>query len=150
VKCELQNSAREAGAFIYRPDDIGFHVVDFIPKGNKFNTHRYISTILRFFADWNVDEIRAIDRKLIMHADHVRLHMAKVSLAFIEQNGMKRASHLPYSPDLTLSDFFLFDHIKGFLVITLSNQPMTFVRDSSHLDVHRNNRFVGHFTEWMR
>jgi hypothetical protein len=41
--------------------------------------------------------------------------MAKVSLAFIERNGMKSVPHPLYSSDLALSDFFLFGHIKEIL-----------------------------------
>jgi hypothetical protein len=35
---------------------------------------------------------------------------------YIGLNRMKRAPHLPYSPDLALSDFFLFGYVKGKLV----------------------------------
>jgi hypothetical protein len=33
----------------------------------------------------------------------------------MEQNGMKRVPHPPYSPDLALSDFYLFGHVKRYL-----------------------------------
>jgi hypothetical protein len=50
-----------------------------------------------------------------VHTDNARHHAAKVSLAFIEQNEMKRAPHPLYSSDLAASDFFLFDYIKRIL-----------------------------------
>jgi hypothetical protein len=49
---------------------IGFHVVDVVPKGSKFNSHHYVSAILQSLADWPVGEIGATNLKLIMHADN--------------------------------------------------------------------------------
>jgi hypothetical protein len=105
---------------------IDFHVVDVLPKGDKFNAHHYVSAILQFLTDWPVAEIRAIDRNFFIHAPNARSHTVKVSLPFVEQNGMKMISHPPYSTDLASLDFFLFDYIKGFSLVTLSNQSMTF------------------------
>jgi hypothetical protein len=66
------------------------------------------------------------DQKLILNADKAQLYMLRVSLAFIEQNAMKRVSHSPYSNDLASSDFLLFGDIKKFSMVALSSQPTTF------------------------
>jgi hypothetical protein len=92
---------------------IDFHAVDVLPKGRKFNAHHYISVILQSLTDWHIGEVAATDRKLIVHADNTRSHTVKVSLAFIEQNGMKRTAYMPCSSDLLPSDFFRY--IKGIL-----------------------------------
>jgi hypothetical protein len=42
-------------------------------------------------------------------------HKAGISQQFLAQNGMRMATHLPYSPNLALSDFYLFGHVKGLL-----------------------------------
>jgi hypothetical protein len=76
---------------------INFHIVDFLSKGSKFNAHHYVFAILQSLADLHVGEVGATDRMLIMHADNARSHIAKVLLAFIEQNEMKRMPCLPYS-----------------------------------------------------
>jgi hypothetical protein len=34
----------------------------------------------------------------------------------MQQNAIRRVSHPPYSPDLSPSDFYLFDYIKQFLL----------------------------------
>jgi hypothetical protein len=34
----------------------------------------------------------------------------------MQQNAMRRIPHLPYSPDLTPSDFYVFDYIKQLLL----------------------------------
>jgi hypothetical protein len=55
------------------------------------------------------------DRKLIVHSDHARPHTAKRVLDFLEQNGMERAPHPPYSQDLAPCDFYLFGYVRGLL-----------------------------------
>jgi hypothetical protein len=49
---------------------------------------------------------------LWLYADDFRPDTAKVSTDYITRNGMKRALHPPYSPDLAPSDFFLFGCVK--------------------------------------
>jgi hypothetical protein len=48
----------------------------------------------------------------IIHADNARPHTAQKTLKFCQENGLKMAAHPPYSPNLALSDFFLFGHVK--------------------------------------
>jgi hypothetical protein len=66
-----------------------------LPNYSKFNACHYVSTILQSLADYRVGEVEAIDRELIVHADNAQFHMAKVSLASIEQNEMKIVLHPP-------------------------------------------------------
>jgi hypothetical protein len=49
---------------------------------------------------------------LIIRADNARLHTARKILKFCQENRLGMASHLPESPNLTPSDFFLFEHVK--------------------------------------
>jgi histone-lysine N-methyltransferase SETMAR len=58
---------------------------------------------------------RAMQKKIGVHTDNARPHMARQTTDYLEQNGMKRAPHPPYSPDLGPSDFYLFGHVKGYL-----------------------------------
>jgi hypothetical protein len=44
-----------------------------------------------------------------------RPHTARKYGAFCEENRLRLAVHLPYSPDLASSDFFLFGSIKHYL-----------------------------------
>jgi hypothetical protein len=98
-----------------------FHVIDILPKGNKFNAHLYVSVVLQSFVHWRVGEVEveveveATDQKLIVQADNARFYKAMVSLAFIEPNGMKKASLSGLFPDLAPSSFFLFGQIKGII-----------------------------------
>jgi histone-lysine N-methyltransferase SETMAR len=51
---------------------------------------------------------------LLLH-DNVPVHMSAKSQAAIRQCGFQQLNHPPYSPDLALSDYFLFRVMKKFL-----------------------------------
>jgi hypothetical protein len=104
----------------------GFRIVDILLKDSKFNAHHYISVIPQSVSDWRVYEVGETNRKLIVHADNARSHMAKVLLTFKEQNAMKRTPYPLYFSGLVPSDFFLFCNIKRILSVALSSHPMTF------------------------
>jgi hypothetical protein len=48
-------------------------------------------------------------------ADNVSPNTPAKSQQFTARNGTVITAHLPYSPDLAPSDFYLFDHVKGLL-----------------------------------
>jgi hypothetical protein len=97
-------------AIVWNPQ--GFHLVDVLPKGQKFNANYYIDRILR-----QLLENRSTGRGscLIIHADNARPHTARKIFKFYRQNRLEMASHLSYSPGLAPSDFFLFGHVKHIL-----------------------------------
>jgi hypothetical protein len=67
----------------------GFHVTNGLSKGIKFNIHRCIIDVFISLAEWRKTQVGRTHRKLIVHADNARLHTAKLSLDFLEQNRMK-------------------------------------------------------------
>jgi hypothetical protein len=93
----------------------GFHVIDVLPKGIKFNADHYITDAFIPWAEWRKTQVGRTDRNLIVHGDNAGLHTAETSLDFLEQNGMRKALHPPYSRDPAASDFYLFGHVKQFL-----------------------------------
>jgi transposase len=90
----------------------GFHLVDALPKGQKFNANYYIDRILQ-----SLLENRSTGRGpgLIIHADNATPHTARKILKICRENRLEMAPHPPYSPDLTPPDFFLFGHVKHVL-----------------------------------
>jgi histone-lysine N-methyltransferase SETMAR len=50
-----------------------------------------------------------------LHHDNVPAHKALIVKQFLTNNSMIQLQHPPYSPDLTLCDFFLFARIKRVL-----------------------------------
>jgi histone-lysine N-methyltransferase SETMAR len=95
---------------------IGFHVLKALPKGRKFNTQYYTNDVLVAISDWRRQTGETRPNELRVHSDNVRPHTAKMSKDYIGLNRMKQALHLPYSPELAPSDFFLFDYVKGKLM----------------------------------
>jgi hypothetical protein len=94
----------------------GFHVVKALPKWSKFNAQYYTNTMRVAISDWKRLSWRTQESKLLLQADNCRPDTAKVSTDYITRNGMKRALHPTYSPDLAPSDFFLFGYVKAKLM----------------------------------
>jgi hypothetical protein len=66
----------------------------------------------KFFpAGWS-----ARHRKLAVHIDNVPIHNSRMTQDFFGHNPLKRFPHLPYSPDISPSDFYLFGKVKSALI----------------------------------
>jgi histone-lysine N-methyltransferase SETMAR len=89
-----------------------FHLVDALPKGQKFNANYSIDRILQ-----SLLESRSTGRGpgLIIHADNARPHTIRKIFEFCQENRLEMAPYPPYSPNLAPSDFFLFEHVKHIL-----------------------------------
>jgi histone-lysine N-methyltransferase SETMAR len=90
----------------------GFRLVDALSKGQKCKVNYYIDIVLQ-----SLLESRSTGRGpcLTIHADNARSQTAQRTLEFAWDNRLEMAPHLPYSPDLAPSDFFLFGHVKHVL-----------------------------------
>jgi hypothetical protein len=91
----------------------GFIHLAALPKGAKFNADYYISNILTPVLDWRTAQRGATDRKLIVHADNARPHIANKVKKFFDDNELEMAPHPLYSPDLAPCDLYLFGYVKG-------------------------------------
>jgi hypothetical protein len=100
-------------SLVWNPGD--FHVLKLLSKGFKFNASYDVTQTLDALSVWRGTQIGRTNRKLIVHPDNARPHTAKVALDFMERNTMKRASNPPGLPDLALSEFYLFGHVKRIL-----------------------------------
>jgi hypothetical protein len=118
----------------------GFHLIDVMPRGEKFSA--------RYFIDKNLTPICAQliptgRHKLVIHADNSQCHNAKVVLDFMSQNQAKSAPHLPYSPDLPPSDF-------SFLVISNENPEAPFFRPLTSYSVqYAGYRMISHLRGYV-
>jgi histone-lysine N-methyltransferase SETMAR len=88
---------------------LGFPLTMAFPKGRSFNAEYYRYNILAALTQLQPEDD---ERKLVVHADNARAHIAQKYRAFCEENGLRLALHPPYSPDLRPSDFFLFGSVK--------------------------------------
>jgi hypothetical protein len=94
----------------WNPD--GFNPIEILPKGQKFSADYYCSSLLTKVLKIARHFRRETRRELIHHADNTRPHDAKSSLQLCAKLARRVAPHLPYSPDLAPSDYFLFGDIK--------------------------------------
>jgi hypothetical protein len=74
----------------------GFHGVSLLPKGQKWTSQYYIDHILPEICALRDARDR---RKLVIHANNARPHVARRVKQYLEDNNLKSAPHPPYSPD---------------------------------------------------
>jgi histone-lysine N-methyltransferase SETMAR len=127
---------------------LGFHIINALPHGIRFNADYYRDNILQAILPLRP---AVGERNLVIHADNARPHTAQKCIGFCQENGLKFASHPPYSPDLAPSDFFLFGYIKHCL------QGMTFQSHDELLEaIHEVVTAIepttlnAVFNEWMK
>jgi histone-lysine N-methyltransferase SETMAR len=90
----------------------GFHLIKVIEKGRKCNAGYYIAEILEPLSQWRSIETVGNEQRLLMHADNVRPHTAKLSTQYFNENRMRSVPDPPYSPDFAPSEFYLFGYVK--------------------------------------
>jgi hypothetical protein len=83
----------------------GFHLIDVLPKGSKFDLRHYISYILSPLSEILAPYQNDQRMHFVILADNAELHGAKTVTLFLNHNSLCRARHPPYSPHLALSDF---------------------------------------------
>ena len=92
----------------------GTYIIDDLPEGEHYNSCYFIEHILKPLEE-KKDEIWPSrgKHKIWLHLDNCKVHNSKATQKEMEKSTFIRASHPPYSPDLALSDFYLFGTIKG-------------------------------------
>jgi hypothetical protein len=83
-----------------------FPLIVAFPKGDTFNAEYYRDNIIAALTQFQPEDD---GRKLVVHADNATAQKCRT---FREGNGLRLAPHPTYSPDLALSDFFLFGYVK--------------------------------------
>jgi hypothetical protein len=84
-------------------------------KGRKFNAMHSVTEILSPSSQSPASGASESDHKLTVHAENARLHTARLSVEFSEDNRMKTEPHPPYSPNITPSNFYRFGLVTGCL-----------------------------------
>jgi len=93
----------------------GFHLVDVLPAGLKFNSVFACAALGRLDTKLREDGRPGGLRGVMFHWDNARPHTSTTTRTELERLGAIVLGHPPYSPDLAPSDFFLFGHIKRLL-----------------------------------
>jgi histone-lysine N-methyltransferase SETMAR len=88
----------------------GFLVIDMLPKGTHYTKQYFIEKILKQIVS-QCARCRGPKKAkgIFLHMDNAKVHCVEKEL---EDYGMSRLPHPPYSPDLAPSDFFLLGHLK--------------------------------------
>ena len=93
-------------------DHRGVIFIDFLPKGETVNSHRYCDTLKKLAHAIRVK--RPSMQKVILHHDNARPHTAHATAAAIAAKGWTVLPHPAYSPDLAPSDFHIFGPLKDY------------------------------------
>jgi hypothetical protein len=101
IECQTISSPKTMLTVVWNP--YGFHLVNVLSKGQKWTSHYYIDHIF--------PEIGALRdargrREFVVHADNASPHVAKRVKQYLDENRLRSAPCLPYSPDLAPNDLF--------------------------------------------
>jgi hypothetical protein len=94
---------------------LGFHLIDVLGRGRKFNAPYYVTEILSLLSESCSTEAKGERSPLMVYVDNARPDTRERWSQFFEQNRMKAAPDPSDSPDIAPSDFSLFGYIKGYL-----------------------------------
>jgi hypothetical protein len=102
----------------------GSHVVDLMTSQRNFNSEYLASHVLapivaKIFPRGRIQHTR----RLQLHLDNCRVHFSKSTEPFLTENHNGRVPHPLCSPDLALSDFWLFGHVKNLFLAQTFNEP---------------------------
>jgi histone-lysine N-methyltransferase SETMAR len=88
-------------------------LVDIMPRGQTINLDLYIQTLTNF--QKRLRRVRSPKNvaEILLHHDNARPHTSLKTQEAITKLGWAVLCHPPYNPDLALSDFHLFETLKG-------------------------------------
>ena len=125
---------------------------EFVPPGQAVNAAFYVKVLRRLWE--NVGRKRPDqwqNNTWLLHHDNAPAHAALLTRRFLNDSNMTVLPHPLYSPDLTLSDFFLFPKLKMKLK-GRRFQTMEEIQAESQtvLNTLRENDFQECFKNWQR
>jgi hypothetical protein len=127
-----------------------FHLIKVLENGRKFSAGDDITEILEPLSQRRSIEAAGNERKLLVHADNMRPHTAKLSTQYFNENRMKSTLRPPYSPDLAPSDFYLFGYVKRCLaVLSFEDADQLLAAVKGTLEGIEKGTLQAVFLEWM-
>ncbi|GFU62633.1 histone-lysine N-methyltransferase SETMAR [Trichonephila clavipes] len=96
-------------------DSKGILLIDFLPRGQTINAAVYCETLRKLRRAIQNKRRGFLSKGVVFLHDNARPHTANVTKTLLRGFGWDVFYHPPYSPDLALSDFHLFLHLKSFL-----------------------------------
>ncbi|UYV78958.1 hypothetical protein LAZ67_17000494 [Cordylochernes scorpioides] len=93
-------------------DSEGVLHLDFLNKGQTITGNYYANLVKQLREAIKEKRRGKLSRKIVYHQDNALSHRSLQAMAAIYDSGFEILPHAPYSPDLALSDFHLFPHLK--------------------------------------
>jgi len=97
-------------------DRQGVLLVDFMPRNTTINADAYCATLRHLRKAIQKHRRRKLSRGIVLIHDNARTHTARQKQTLLHDAfHWDTFDHPPYSPDLALSDFYLFSKMKEHL-----------------------------------
>jgi Transposase. len=93
----------------------GVLLVDFLPHGNIINSLAYCETLKKLRCAIQNKRRGMLSNGIVLLHDNIHSHAANGTQDLITSFGWEQFDHLPYSPDLAPSDYYMFLHLKNHL-----------------------------------
>jgi hypothetical protein len=91
----------------------GLYILNCLSEGDRFNAASFVEQILSKFELLPDGQFAKSQKKIFtIDTDNCPIDRSQETIKTIRSMNIQIAPHPPYSPDLELSDFFLFDHLK--------------------------------------
>jgi histone-lysine N-methyltransferase SETMAR len=99
-----------------------FSPVEILSKRDHFNALYFCSKILHEIVK-NRPADTAEDQRsnMVLHFDNAGAHITRLTTDYMNRNQLVRTPHPPFSPNLALSDFYLFDKVEMALMERMFN-----------------------------
>ena len=89
-------------------------VVEAIPKGKSATGEYFRDAVIAEICNSKAfEQAQEQEKDFFVHMDNAPIHKAETVTVEMDQFGLLRAPHPPYSPDLAPSDFYLFGALKS-------------------------------------
>ena len=96
-------------------DRKGVLLVNFMAHGTTINADRYCETLKNSDGRFRTGEWECWPREYGLLHDNARPHVARLTVALLDQFGWDIITHPPYSPDLAPCEYHLFPKLKEHL-----------------------------------
>ncbi|KAA6403831.1 MAG: putative mariner transposase [Streblomastix strix] len=124
-------------------------LVKALDSGLSMNSDRFIELILNQLFQRIKAEFPS-DVEPLLHFDNATAHTAAKTTKIITKNNIIRLHQLPYSPDLSPSDFYLFGYLKGALEgITFKSAEQAFAAKEQILQKIDSKTLKRVFNNWL-
>ena len=107
----MQPSAGKVMASVFW-DAQGIIMLDFLAKKSTITVGYYANLLDQLKTVIREKHRGKLSKGILLQQDNARVHTCKIAMDAVEQNGYELIPHLPYSPDLAPSDYFLFPNLK--------------------------------------